>query len=104
MLKTASPAQLIEAVKTVYGGRPVIDAAVASKVVGVTADVTLTARELDVLRHATNGATNKQIGDALHLSSRTIQTHFANIFRKLDVNTRTEAVTKAMTMGMIAHE
>ena len=106
-LKTASPAQLIQAVKDVYAGQAFLDYQIAAQLVGGVSTpapaVELTERELDVLALAVTGLTNKQIGEKLFLSSRTVQSHFAKLFRKLGVNTRTEAVTKALSLGIIDH-
>jgi DNA-binding NarL/FixJ family response regulator len=61
----------------------------------------LTQRELDVLRLAARGRTNRAIGLELAISDRTVQGHLANIFGKLGVTTRTEAVLLAMKQGWI---
>jgi DNA-binding NarL/FixJ family response regulator len=61
----------------------------------------LTERELDVLRLAARGHTNRAIGRELGISDRTVQGHLANIFGKLGVSTRTEAVLLAMKQGWI---
>jgi DNA-binding NarL/FixJ family response regulator len=61
----------------------------------------LTERELDVLRLAAKGHTNRAIGQKLNISDRTVQGHLANIFGKLNVNTRTEAVLLAMKQGWL---
>jgi DNA-binding NarL/FixJ family response regulator len=60
----------------------------------------LTDRELDVLRHAALGLTNKEIGRALFVSDRTVQGHLQNVYQKLHVATRTEAVTKALSLQL----
>ncbi len=61
----------------------------------------LTERELDVLRLLARGSANKQIGVSLHISESTVKTHVANIFQKLDVSDRTEAVAIALTRRLI---
>ena len=61
----------------------------------------LTERELDVLRLLAKGSANKQIGVQLHISESTVKTHVANIFQKLEVTDRTEAVTVALSRGLI---
>jgi non-specific serine/threonine protein kinase len=61
----------------------------------------VTAREADVLRLAVAGLTGPQIADRLFLSPRTVQTHMAAIYRKLDVNTRGEAVRLAIERGLV---
>ena len=65
------------------------------------AQETLTERELDVLRLLARGSANKEIGAALHISESTVKTHVANIFQKLDVSDRTEAVTAALRRGLL---
>jgi NarL family two-component system response regulator YdfI len=61
----------------------------------------LTERELDVLRAAARGLTNKAIGFGLDISDRTVQGHLRKIFEKLEVASRTEAVVKASQMGLL---
>lgn len=61
----------------------------------------LTERELDVLKQAALGLTNKEIGRVLFVSDRTVQGHLQNIYEKLGVATRTEAVTKALAHNLI---
>jgi DNA-binding NarL/FixJ family response regulator len=63
---------------------------------------TLTDRELDVLRMAARGYTNKAIGIQLNISDRTVQGHLAHIFDKLHVTSRTEAVMRAVSLGWIS--
>jgi DNA-binding NarL/FixJ family response regulator len=62
----------------------------------------LTDRELDVLRLAAKGFTNKAIGVQLSISDRTVQGHLAHIFTKLQANSRTEAVMRAVSSGLIS--
>jgi DNA-binding NarL/FixJ family response regulator len=61
----------------------------------------LTERELEVLSLAGKGHTNKTIGAQLDISGRTVQSHLARIFKKLQVNSRTEAVMRAVNFGLI---
>ncbi len=62
----------------------------------------LTPREMDVMRLTARGYTNKAIGAHLNVSDRTVQGHLANIFGKLHVATRTEAVMRAVSLGWLA--
>lgn len=62
----------------------------------------LSDRELDVLRELAAGASNKSIADDLSISPYTVKTHLRNIFTKLGVSTRTEAITVAMQQGLLA--
>jgi len=112
LLKTASSAELVSAVHAVAAGENALSPSVAQKLVqralGKEArDETiepLTDRELEVLRLAAKGLGNKQIGAALSISDRTVQGHLANIYSKLHVTTRTEAVMFALREKWIALE
>ncbi|MDA8217991.1 MAG: response regulator transcription factor [Dehalococcoidales bacterium] len=64
-------------------------------------DEELTARELDVLQAVATGRGNKEIAEALSISINTVQVHLRNIFGKLGVASRTEAVTSALSRGLI---
>lgn len=101
LLKNARSSELIDAVRRVYQGESVLHPAIAKKVllrVRATASPSepqpesLTDREIDVLRLAARGLSNRQIAIELALSPRTVQAHMANIFGKLQVASRTEAV------------
>lgn len=61
----------------------------------------LSAREVDVLKLLATGITNDQIAEQLFLSPRTVHAHLANIYRKLEVSNRSEAVRVAIETGMI---
>ncbi len=114
MLKTADSRELVHAVRAVYRGESALDPAVAQKVIqqltsgrplGAQAAVeALTEREVEVLRLAARGLTNKAIGQALGISDRTVQGHLANIYGKLNAGSRTEAVTEALKQGWITIE
>jgi DNA-binding CsgD family transcriptional regulator len=67
---------------------------------GSVAD-TLTARECDVLAMISQGFSNKQIARTLDISPETVKTHVKRIFLKLAVNTRTEAVYRAASLGLL---
>jgi DNA-binding NarL/FixJ family response regulator len=106
ILKTAELSALYDALIEVAGGRQAFDEATLSRVEhhiqGMTAQIEgLTERELEVLAHAASGKTNKEIGGVLYISDRTVQGHLKNIYEKLGVATRTEAVTVALQHGFI---
>ena len=65
------------------------------------ADVQLTLREIDVMRALMSGSDNKAIARQLMISERTVQTHLSNIFAKIRVSSRTEAVLVALHQGWI---
>jgi DNA-binding CsgD family transcriptional regulator len=58
-------------------------------------------RELEVLEHMATGFSNQEIADKLFLSLNTVKTHTSNLFLKLDVKRRTQAVQKAKNLGLI---
>jgi len=113
ILKTAPAEELVKAVRDVHRGLKALSPAVATELVrqithpvsGGPADVeALTERELDVLRLAAKGMTNREIGSQLHISHRTVQGHLANVYEKLHSGSRTEAVTEALKRGWIVVE
>jgi non-specific serine/threonine protein kinase len=61
----------------------------------------LTPREIDVLRLLVEGHSNREIAKALFIGARTVQTHVANLFAKLEVNARAEAVAVAVRHGIV---
>lgn len=108
VLKTADAEEIVAAVHAVNKGRSVLDPGVVTKLMSAisSADkpqpqITLTSRELDVLREAACGLTNKAIGYKLGISDRTVQGHLRNIFEKLSVTNRTEAVVRAVQLDML---
>ncbi len=111
VLKNSDPDDLVRAVKQVAAGGTVLAPDIAAKVVaqmtagkpmGAAEQIEpLSERELAVLRLAAQGLTNKAIAVELGLSDRTIQGHLANIYGKLAVASRTEAVTKALKLGWL---
>ena len=114
VLKTAGADELARAVHTVRQGEAALSPEIASKVIrqattgrpeGAAGQVEgLTTRELDVLRLAARGLTNRAIGHELSISHRTVQGHLQTIYGKLGVNSRTEAVTEALRRGWIVIE
>ncbi|MBI3959264.1 MAG: response regulator transcription factor [Chloroflexi bacterium] len=108
VLKTAGSRDLLQAVKSVAAGKSVLDPDIASKVIAnLTSNRTiepLSERELEVLRCVAKGRSNREIGHTLAISGRTVQGHLANVFAKLHVASRTEAVTVALQQGLITLE
>jgi DNA-binding NarL/FixJ family response regulator len=64
----------------------------------------LTQRELEVLQLLTEGATNGDIAERLFISQKTTKNHLASIFQKLDVTNRTQALVRAVIMGLVSIE
>ena len=109
VLKTANSDDLIEAVRDVNEGKSALDPSITKKLMSNLfrqADQKpiepLTDRELDVLRMAAKGYTNKAIGIQLNISDRTVQGHLAHIFDKMQATSRTEAVMRAVSLGWIS--
>lgn len=109
VMKTADAEDIIHAVRAVHEGKSVLDPSVIDKIMTVLSSQSapqpseseLTTREIDVLFEAACGLTNKAIGLKLGISDRTVQGHLRNIFEKLGVTNRTEAVVKAAQMGIL---
>jgi NarL family two-component system response regulator LiaR len=115
LLKNVRRAELIDAVRAVYAGESVLHPVVTRKVLErfkrakgrpgeqVGGDI-LSEREMEVLRLASKGISNKDIARELVVSVRTVQAHLGNIFNKLGVGSRTEAVLYALRRGWFSLE
>lgn len=109
ILKDADAKQIAAAVRAVYHGYAAFDASITARAFAGNSASThasslteaLTDRELEVLNLAGRGLTNRGIAAKLGISDRTVQNHLANIFAKLAVGSRTEAVTKALQLGLL---
>jgi DNA-binding NarL/FixJ family response regulator len=109
VLKDALADQIVKAVRTVAAGQLAMGREVAHKLMSHMAAANqppelvepLSEREREVLSMVASGATNRAIGRSLNISERTVQGHIANIFGKLQVASRTEAVTKGLQLGLI---
>jgi len=114
LLKNARSSELIDAVRKVHAGESVLHPAIAKKVLlrvrqaaptsGEPPVESLSDREIDVLRLAARGLSNRQIALELALSPRTVQAHMGNIFGKLQVASRTEAVMVGLRRRLISLE
>lgn len=109
VLKTGQADELIQAVRDVHEGKSSLDPNITRKLMSNIFKSPerkivepLTDRELDVLRLAAKGYTNKAIGVQLTISDRTVQGHLAHIFAKLQATCRTEAVMRGVSLGLIS--
>jgi DNA-binding NarL/FixJ family response regulator len=109
ILKDVGADELVSALRTAASGEPALHPAVTRKLLrrvshrsddGAMVE-SLTERELDVLKAAATGVSNKEIGARLELSPRTVQIHLAKVFGKLNVASRTEAVVKGLKLGLL---
>lgn len=105
VLKSSAAEEIIEAVRAVHEGKTAFSAGLllpqTQRHTGEPPPYALTDREQDVLSLVARGLTNKAIGFQLSISDRTVQGHLANIYEKLDTASRTEAVTRAVSLGLI---
>jgi len=116
LLKDVRVDELVEAIRAVHAGESMLHPAIARKVInrfGQPEQKTtmvhvgldqLTDREVEVLKLAAKGMSNREISDDLIISVRTVQTHLTNIFNKMGVGSRTEAVVHALRRGLISLE
>ena len=111
LLKDVPSQKLIEAVRAVHAGESVLHPTIANKTRNYFMRAAgkargpriqlLTDRETEVLRLAAKGQSNIQIAHKLGLSMRTVQAHLRNIFNKLDVGSRSEAVVAGLKNGLL---
>ncbi len=114
LLKTASGAELAEAIRQVYSGQKTLSSRITAKIInrlggrgsnrGMGMTEGLTDREMEVLRAAAHGQPNKAIASFLAISPQTVQVHLRNIFAKLGVDSRSQAVAYAIRHGWITLE
>ncbi len=111
LLKTAPGRELVEAIRMARSGSTVLQAAISRKLTqhwdrdgSQRGNPSLTSREFEVLRLIARGYSNKQIAGELGISLRTVEGHLNNIFGKLDVTSRTEAVSRAVSQHLISLE
>jgi DNA-binding NarL/FixJ family response regulator len=108
VLKKATAERIIESIREANEGGAPMSAAIARRVLEMFAKTAappgqygLTVREKDILQHVVDGLSPKMIAGALHLSLHTVTTHIKNIFAKLHVHSRSEAVAKALRERLI---
>ncbi|MBT3995588.1 MAG: response regulator transcription factor [Chloroflexi bacterium] len=116
LLKDVPAEEVLHAVRAIHAGEPVLHPQVMQKLMDRASKPTvenlevsapkngISARELEVMKFAALGLTNSMIAAELDLSSRTVQTHLRNIFAKLNVSSRTEAVVQAIKIGLVEVE
>jgi two-component system NarL family response regulator len=101
LLKDVSGAELASTIREAYKGASVLAPAAQREVQGYYPADKLSPRELDVLRLAANGNSNRLIGETLNISEQTVKTHMSAILVKLGAGDRTHAVTLALKRGYI---
>jgi DNA-binding NarL/FixJ family response regulator len=104
VLKEAPLDDLVRAITTVAAGEVYVDPMLAGVLVGASAServAALTQREREALRLLADGLSNEEIGKRLFISSETVRTHIRKAMSKLDADTRTQAVAKAIRQSLI---
>ena len=104
VLKEAEDADLVNAVRTVAGGGTYVDPMLGARLLSPSddgSDSDLTKREREVLGLIALGHTNAEMAERLYLSLRTVETHRANIHRKLGTDSRADLVHHALQLGLV---
>ncbi len=107
LLKNTEPEDLHKALLRVQNGQSVLSPEVTASILKAVANfhpgekVILSDRELEVMECLSEGQTTSQIADRLFISENTVKTHVRHILEKLEAANRTEAVSKAIQMGLI---
>ena len=113
LTKAAEPAEFRAAIHEILQGGSYIEARLAGRLLrkvelAKSTDrknpKAVTARERGILALVAQGRSNQEISSFLHLSEATVKTHLNNLFRKLSVGTRTEAVMAGMRLGLISND
>jgi DNA-binding NarL/FixJ family response regulator len=108
LLKGARKAEILRALRAVASGEAIFDATIASRLINyfaapppaATPFPQLTTREVEILRFLTEHLTNPEIADRLGLTTKTVRNHVSNIFSKLQVASRAEAISTARQAGL----
>ncbi|MCK4778490.1 MAG: response regulator transcription factor [Actinomycetia bacterium] len=113
VVKDAKIEEVVEAVRRAKRGESLLDPVVSRKILNEFTSMKtnlerdkigfddLTSREHQILKIIAEGKANKEIAYELNVSEKTIKNHITNIFRKMQVNARTEAAVKAIKLGLI---
>lgn len=101
LLKSMPPREMVEGIRQVYAGRKRLSAEVAAQLADHLGDESLTAREIDVLRHLAGGNRNRDIAERLNISEETVKVHVKHVMDKLGASDRTQAVAIAVRRGII---
>ena len=115
LLKNVRGNQLVDAVRSVYSGESVLQPSTTRQIINrltsklsgqedIVVSSPLTEREQEILKLTAKGVSNKDIADNLCLSIRTVQSHLSNIFKKLAVGSRTEAILYGLRRGWFTIE
>ena len=101
LLKDMLPTEVVAAIRAVSRGERAIPVAVAVRLAEHPELDGLTPRELEVLEHMARGLGNRKIAEAIGRTDETVKLHVKNIFRKLNVDSRTAAVSVGLVRGLV---
>ena len=108
LLKTSDPDEILAGIRDVIHGASALSGSIASMILngfarfGPVAHVEpLTTREEEVLRFLVTGLIKKEIAERLFISQHTVDMHLRSVYRKLQVSSQTEAVSKALRQGIV---
>lgn len=103
LLKDVPPEQIAAAIRTAAAGGSVLAPELAARLVTAmrTRPPALTERELDVLRQAATGASNREIARALFVTEATVKSHLVHVFTKLGAESRVRAIHRARELGLL---
>lgn len=103
LLKDTPPDELLAAVRAAAAGESALAPAVASRLMARmrAPRVSLSAREIEVLRLVAEGASNVDVAARLHITDATVKSHLVHVFSKLGVGSRTAAVSEARALGIL---
>jgi len=113
LLKNAPGKEVVRAIRAVRSGESVLDPEVTRKLVQrsvalqsargeIESGSKLTLREIEILRLASRGMSNKELSEKLSVSLRTVKAHLSNIFNKMGCSSRTDAIIKGLKQGYIS--
>jgi len=108
LLKDVDSKTLVDSIRKVYTGESILSPTVTGKLIDQLVGSSLNKgnalvsdRELEILNQVVRGSSNKEIGQLLFLSEKTVKNHLSNIFRKLEVDDRTQAAIKAVKLKLV---
>ena len=101
VLKDTVRKELVQVIRNVLAGRRYVSPRMAGRMAEHTPHVALTSRETEVLKLIAEGLRNKEIGARLNIAEDTVKIHIKNIFGKMKVIDRTQAVVSAMQRGIL---
>jgi DNA-binding NarL/FixJ family response regulator len=109
VLKDSQASAIVSSLLAVVAGERVMASAVANRVLEMLTGVTtpkefydgLTAREVEILKMLATGMANKQIAYKLKISEKTVRNHVSNMYQKLDIYDRSQAVLYAVRKGLV---